>query len=103
MAESKLKAMSNKLLVRAIQVADGLSINANGWNGGYYDVAYSGYTPLGILGVHIQNATTDGANSSVCFLFEWRLINNEAVVYLRNTAASAAKVKLVVDVLYEQD
>ena len=63
--------------------------------------ALAGYTPVGIVGMTVVNASTSGAYSSFCFPYMFFLNEDgEAEIHLRNTYSSAAKVLVTAYVLY---
>lgn len=63
--------------------------------------ALDGYTPIGIVGLTIVNASSSGAYSSFCFPYMFFLNEDgEAEIHLRNTYSSAAKVLVTAYVLY---
>lgn len=63
--------------------------------------ALSGYTPVGIVGMTVVNASSSGAYSSFCFPYMFFLNeDDEAEIHLRNTYSSAAKVLVTAYVLY---
>ena len=59
------------------------------------DATKAGYTPIGIIGI-----TKTGTNSSRCFIYEYEISSNHAVVYCRNTSNTATTIRMTVDVLY---
>lgn len=63
--------------------------------------ALAGYTPVGIVGLTVVNASSSGAYSSFCFPYMFFLNDDgEAEIHLRNTYSSAAKVLVTAYVLY---
>ena len=63
--------------------------------------ALDGYTPVGIVGLTVVNASSSGAYSSFCFPYMFFLNEDgEAEIHLRNTYSSAAKVQVTAYVLY---
>ena len=64
------------------------------------NIAESGYTPIAVRAVRINNQV-DGGNSSFCFAYSWYISGNTFVIGVRNTSTtSTAQIKIVVDVLY---
>lgn len=61
-----------------------------------------GYTPIGIVGFSIVNASgTGGGGSSFCFPYMLFLnSNDEAELHIRNVGQNTAKVLVKLDVLY---
>lgn len=82
---------------------DNISISATGNTDGTLSVAKSGYTPIGIIGWRIQNATSSGQYYTRVFC--WRLELSGATLYygLGNYYSATAKVKLSAIVLYRKN
>ena len=59
----------------------------------------SGYTPLGIVGVYTENASSGGAYSTLCLLYSFRMDGTNVRTYFRNTSSSNAKIKVTAFVL----
>lgn len=91
-----------QLTVEAKSV-DNISVSATSSADGSFSVAKSGYTPIGIVGWRIQNATSSGAYYTR--IFAWRLELSGATLYygLGNYYSSAAKIKLTANVLYRKN
>lgn len=67
-------------------------------------VSKSGYTAIGITGWNMQNATTDGVNSSYCGFAKLYLSNaTTATMMITNSGTNAAKVRAVIYVLYRKN
>lgn len=73
------------------------------FNSSTVPVTKSGYIPIGIVGCQVANATTDGTRATFCFIYGFRYdaVNTRADVWLRNTHASNAKIKITIWVLYQ--
>ena len=60
-----------------------------------------GYTPIGVIGFLIANATSSGSNSTICELFQCRLVNGSFTCSIRNISSSLnAKVRVIANILY---
>ena len=58
-----------------------------------YRAVKDGYTPLGIGGISLQNASSSGSNSSNCIPTGWRVFNNGHIfLRIKNSGASNAKI-----------
>lgn len=79
---------------------DSISINANGYQDITIGVTRDGYTPIGIVGMRVTNASTSGSNSSKITIPNFRISGNNALVRLGNFGSSAANVRCYVYVLY---
>lgn len=93
---------AGNLVTREFTLATARSIakSTNGSVSG--SVAKSGYTPLGIVGVIFENGSS-GTYSSWVFSYLWRINNNTAYVYYRNSSdTTTAIVDIKVRVLYKQ-
>lgn len=90
---------SNTLLVEA-KSNDNISISAGVTSDIQISCSKTGYTPIGVVGYRIANASNNGANCTYCFPFYVRLVSDTAHIYCRNTYTDTAKVEGIVDVLY---
>lgn len=79
---------------------DNQSVAANGNPTITYSCEESGYRPIGVVGFDIDNASSSGANASYIFIFACRISGTTITWQVRNTASSAAKIKLNTYVLY---
>ena len=87
-------------------VLDNQSIPINDYGTFSFNIARSGYTALGIIGVYLRNATTSGGRVTNCSLMQWYLSNSTtAMIRIRNRASSgnAAVIKITIYVLYEKN
>ena len=64
------------------------------------DASRTGYTPIGIVGYNISNATNGGARCSFISVYQMDLTGTTVTVNLRNHNSGAAKIKVTVYVLY---
>lgn len=94
-------AESDFIVAETVEIIDGLTVNAGNYATTSKSVAKTGYTPIGIVGVHLENATSGGTYNTYCFTHSFYLSGSTAYFTLRNIHASTnAKVKLSVTVLY---
>lgn len=98
---ASIGGLPSGLLVEDVEVIDGLTVNANNYATTSKSVSKTGYTPLGIVGVHLENATTGGTYNTYVFTHSFYLSGTTAYFVLRNTHASTnAKIKITISVLY---
>lgn len=85
--------------------ADNITVNAGGTAVATITVTRSGYTPIGVVGVIIDSASSSGTRQIFCHTYSTYLANSTtAQVHLRNRLAAGtgnAKVKVTVYVLYK--
>lgn len=82
---------------------DNISIPANGTTTATINIAKSGYTPTGVSGVRINNASSSGANASNCFVYSWYFnkSNNTCIVGIKNSSdLTVAVVRAQIEVEY---
>lgn len=80
---------------------DNISVGAGGVSGSQtVSAAKSGYTPVGVIGYQISNATSGGTNVAPCFPYTFEIADNNIKFNIRNTSSSASKLKITFDVLY---
>ena len=94
---------SKKLLARSTVSKDNQTIAGSGTKYGTItiDASKSGYTPIGVLGYDISNASSSGANSSYISVYEARISGSNVSISVRNNHSSAAaKIKVAATVLY---
>lgn len=92
-------AIANHFIVREY-IADNVSINSGGIYKYIPPLGVSGYTPIGIVGYSIGNATNSGQNGSYCNVTTAFISS----LSLRNMHPSAvARIKLVLYVLYKKN
>lgn len=94
---------TKKLLARSTVSKDNQTIAGSGTKYGTItiDASKSGYTPIGVLGYDISNASSSGANSSYISVYEARISGSNVSISVRNNHSSAAaKIKVAATVLY---
>lgn len=79
---------------------DNQSVAANGNATITYSCEESGYRPIGVVGFDLDNGSSSGANASFVFIFACCISGTTITWQVRNTASSAAKIKLNAYVLY---
>ena len=82
---------------------DNITVAANSFLEDSFSIAKTGYTPIGVVGFALNNATSNGANSSRVFLFANKITTSTLYCSYRNTYSSAAKIRLIAMILYRKD
>lgn len=83
---------------------DNQSIAASSTSNISVTVTKSGYTALGIVGVHVDNATSSGTQHTLCCIEDFYLSSAKtAIVSIRNTSSKAAKIIVTAYVLYAKN
>jgi hypothetical protein len=90
---------SNTLYVGTV-TKDNISFSADEDKSITFDASKSGYTPIGIVGWRVQNASSGGQNSSLLNVYRVTLSGTEGVVNARNTGSSSAKVRIIIYPLF---
>lgn len=90
-----------KLITIDTVTIDNISIPANGSaTDESVSAAKSNYTPIGVVGYVIANATSSGTGGGNCALTQARIVNSDAVFSIKNVSSSAAKVRVIANILY---
>ena len=80
---------------------DNISISANNVSGAKTaNATKTGYTPVGVVGYEIGNASTSGTNAAPCFPYIMKIDGNNVSFNIRNSSSSASKIKIVFHILY---
>lgn len=80
---------------------DDQTVNSSSYSMFTLDVSRAGYTPIGVVGWRIGNATTNGARCSYISVYAVSLSGASASVNVRNhNTSNSAKIKISLDVLY---
>ena len=91
----------NALFTTAVMSADNKTIAKSSTLSIDFSIAKAGYTPIAIRGFDIDNATSSGANVGSCVVLAAKIKDaSTAEFQIRNTAGSAAKLKLWIYVTY---
>ncbi len=98
--ELYLTPSDGNLLVEEVLLADNITINGETYGNGSASVSKAGFTPIGIVGMHLQNASTDGQNNTTCAMHSWYLSGTTAYWIVRGTTTSTAKIKVTATILY---
>ena len=79
---------------------DNVTINANSYGNGSLSVAKTGYTPVGIVGMHLENASSSGVNNTYCACHSFYLSGTTAYWIVKNNHTATAKIKVTATILY---
>ena len=89
--------------VQSVSVDD-MEINASTFTSFNITTARTGYTPVGIVGFSIENATNGGSGNTQCMSNRIYLNSSGNVVWwIRNISASAVKIKATAYILYSKN
>ena len=93
-----LNALDNGYVVEN-KTSTQTTVGANGYSGALsVNVAKSGYTPIGIVGI-----SKSGGSSLYCFVSNYSISGNNITFYLRNTYNGSATVTTTFSVLYKKN
>ena len=92
----------SKLLKVVATTKDNISIaKATTGSSSFTISTQSGYTPVGIVGVDLSNASSSGTGVNHCSLLQYQLSGSTVDWQIRNTSTTAAiKISIQVFVLY---
>lgn len=88
------------LVAEKVLLADNITISGQTYGNGNKSVSKTGYTPIGIVGMHLQKASTGGQNNTTCAMHSWYLSGSTAYWIVRGTTTATAKIKVTATVLY---
>lgn len=89
------------LLAEDVELADNFTVTHASYGNSSKSVAKTGYTPIGIVGMHTETATTSGTYNTWVCLHSYYLSGSTAYFIVRNTHASTdAKIKITATILY---
>ena len=97
---SGMLPISNGIVAEDVLLADDITISGQTYANGSKSVTKSGYTPIGIVGMHLQNATTGGAYNTTCAVHSFYLSGTTAYWIVRGTTTNTAKIKVTGAILY---
>lgn len=109
MASGIIKISQSQGLLTVPYTVDNLTVSASTYGTQNIDVERAGFTPLGVIGFTVSNATTGGTNSSwfsvrTAYIFFASEENKHyAQINYRNHGTNQAKVRVVVIVLYTKN
>lgn len=99
MASGTINKPYAELIVDSVD-QDNYSVPGNDQATPYISVAKEGYTPIGVVGVYLANASSGGARVSFVNICSFSIIESNFRITLRCTNSAAAKILIRVHVLY---
>lgn len=93
----------SELLVEEKTLADNITVSSTSTTDQSVSIAKSGYTPLGVIGFSVVNASSSGTasnNAATAFCY---LDGSTCKMRVRNVGTATMKVKLGVQILYKKD
>lgn len=96
--------LNGAIVVELKTVVDNLSIGTNTFNENSYSVAKVGYTPIGVLGFNVGNASNSGSGRTSAVFTKLYVSNGNLTACVKNVSTtSAIKVKLNVYIIYKKN
>lgn len=96
--------LNGAIVVELKTVVDNLSIGTNTFNESSYSVAKEGYTPIGVLGFNVGNASNSGSGRTSAVFTKLYVSNGNLTACVKNVSTtSAIKVKLNVYIIYKKN
>ena len=92
--------VNNLLYTEDVLLIDNFTVQSGNYNSSTKSVSKTGYTPIGIVGMHTQNATSSGTLNTYCLLHSFYLSGTSVTFIVRNVSTSDAKIKVTATVLY---
>ena len=100
-AEIDLSGKQDKLLVEGKVIKDNYTVAKSNVKYDTVSVAKTGYTPIGIVGMRIENATQSGTMNTYCVLHSFELQPSGVFFLIRNTNTTTdAVIKITAYILY---
>lgn len=94
---------SNKLKLFATgqKIVDNIKITASSTSGTRSILlTKSGYTPMAIRGIRLNNASSNGGGASYCSVYAWAISGNRLFLNITNNRTADSRIKIIVDVFY---
>ena len=102
--EDVFNALRDLYVVEAKTLFDNLSLGHGDYSNGDYNVAKTGYTPIGIVGYQVANASSGGVGCTLVTVNKIVISGNNVAVQFRNFHDSAnSKIRLIARVLYKKN
>ncbi len=96
---NKLEA-SSLVVDTDISIADNISVSSGQTSDGNTSIAKTGYTPLGVVGYRVVNASSSGLNGAFGVISHAYITGNTAYYRVRNTGNANMKVRIYFNILY---
>lgn len=81
---------------------DNFSIPRGSTASGTVSVAKTGYTPIGVVGMNVSNASSSGQSWSTTYCYGWYLSGTTVYFSFGNYNSITAKIKIIFQVLYKR-
>lgn len=91
---------SADFITEDVLLADDVTLSGQTYANGNQSVSKTGYKPIGIVGMHLQNATNGGQNNTTCAVHSFYLSGSTAYWIVRGTSTATAKIKVTGTILY---
>jgi hypothetical protein len=90
------------LMFEEKSIKDNVTVNGSGtkYTDGNASIAKTGYTPLGVVGFRVINASSSGANGANVVISHAYISGTTAYFRVKNTETSSAKVRIYFTILY---
>lgn len=90
------------LMFEEKSIKDNVTVNGSGtkYTDGNASIAKTGYTPLGVVGFRVINASSSGTNGANVVISHAYISGTTAYFRVKNTETSSAKVRIYFTVLY---
>ena len=88
------------IVTEEVLFADDVTISGQTYGNGGKSVQKSGHRAVGIIGMHLQNATNGGQNNTTCAVHSFYLNGDTAYWIVRGTTTNTAKIKVTGTILY---
>lgn len=90
------------LITEEKSIKDNVTVNGSGtkYTDGNASVAKTGYTPLGVVGFRVINASSSGTNGANVVISHAYISGTTAYFRVKNTETSSAKVRVYFTILY---
>lgn len=96
--------LNGAIVVELKTVVDNLSIATNTFNENSYSVAKEGYTPIGVLGFNIGNASSSGSGRTSAVFTKLYVSNGNLTACVKNVSTTTAiKIKLNAYIIYKKN
>lgn len=91
---------SADFITEDVLLADDVTLSGQTYANGNQSVSKTGYKSIGIVGMHLQNATNGGQNNTTCAVHSFYLSGSTAYWIVRGTSTATAKIKVTGTILY---
>lgn len=88
------------LYTEDVLLNDNVTISGSSYGNNSKSVSKTGFTPIGIVGMHLENASSGGTLNTYCAVHSFYLSGSTAYWIVKNTSTSQAKIKVTATILY---